>query len=81
MAEAAQGTPAQATTDATIAKNAKPETWRERLHHASWWIAAVTAAVALVDAVAGLHISPSALGTAAGVVASMILGTGVGLKS
>lgn len=65
---------------APAAPAAGPVSWRERLHSASWWIAVATAAGALLDAVTGMHVPSSALASIAGVVASLVLGTGVSLR-
>lgn len=54
-----------------------PRTWKERLHSASWWIGVATAVAGLVDALTGMHVPTGALASVAGVVASLIIGTGL----
>lgn len=51
--------------------------WAVRLHSASWYVAVVGALVALANAVFGLHLDAGSLDAAAGIIASLVLGSAV----
>lgn len=81
MAEPTVPTAAPAAPAAPTATQAgaasRPRTWKEKLHSASWWIGVATAVAGLVDALTGMHVPTGALASVAGVVASLIIGTGL----
>lgn len=68
--------PAPAAAPAAPA-HAGPRTWKQRLHSASWWVGVATVCAELVNALTGSHVPIQAVATVAGVVASMIIGTGL----
>lgn len=76
-AAAAPAAPAPAAAIAAAPAHPGPRTWKQRLHSASWWVGVATVCAELVNALTGSHVPIQAVATVAGVVASMIIGTGL----